>query len=91
MTISVVMEFLKNNAEQLLQAFTLGITGMTIGIARSMTTNDLMTRKKFLANIISSGGLGIGAVPFLVFVPRAPVCRSDGLECDFQPNGPDGN
>ncbi len=84
---SVVMEFLKNNAEQLLQAFTLGITGMTIGVARLMTTDDVMTRKKFLGNIILSGGLGMGAAGVLAFVPGLPFVAQMGLSAIFSQMG----
>jgi hypothetical protein len=83
----VIAEFLKNNLEQLLQAFILGITGMTIGVAKLLASDEEKTKRKVLANLILSGGLGMCAAAVLAFVPALPFVAQMGFAAVFSNMG----
>ena len=75
--------FLKTNFEQLLQAFVLGLTGMTVGVAKLLQSGDNISRRQLIGDVIISGSLGVAAGGALAFVPVLPLVAQMGLAAAF--------
>lgn len=56
---------------------------MTIGVAKLLNSDDEKTQRKIFANVILSGGLGMGAATILAFIPALPFVAQMGFAAIF--------
>lgn len=78
-----IIGFVKSNAGQLLQALVLGLTGMTVGVAKLLKSDDVLTKRKIVGDMIISASLGMTAAGVLVFVPQIPLVAQLGIAAAF--------
>ncbi len=82
--------FINENLAQLLQAFLLGLTGMTVGVANLLRSADTKTLGKIVVHAIIAGGIGMTAGAILLWFPNTPLVAQLGIAAGLSNLGLEG-
>lgn len=85
-----IKDFFDVNLAQLLQAFLLGLTGMTIGVANLLRSSDSKTFGKIVGHAIIAGGIGMTAGTVLLWFPNTPLVAQLGIAAGLSNLGLEG-
>lgn len=85
-----IKDFFDVNLAQLLQAFLLGLTGMTVGVANLLRSSDPKTLGKTIGYAMAAGGIGMTAGAFLLWFPNMPLVAQLGLAAGLSNLGVEG-